>query len=344
MRNAISFLFAAGFLLLPRLGVAGNVPDKRAIYVYSGFAFDFNGDGDMGRGVLWDLIHYYHNYPMLQRVETSAPTIKPAVVSLQEFRQQFLSGNWGIFMIEGHGDSTSICMEVYAPTPDGAQKRDEAYNRYLSNGFTAAEIVPFDFADDSGTLKYYTIDVTDAFFRTHSGSLADRSVAWLSACDSNGMSDEFLVGGRVHNFVGSGSSEIDWTVYRDEAGMIWGRLGGNLAIGDIKRNFNFNEAFQTPPSWQVFNHTPLNPQAAQEVVYNSPKILELKVTQAERVVYDYKYTDLVFPFLDNPYPGDLSAARIGAAGPGEIKMRIRFSETMDWDLAQTFVIDPLPAD
>jgi len=302
---------------------ANEVPESRTIYIYAPFYFDF---GDQGEEILDKLVRKYHNYKLYDRhIEKNEPKPSPQNTSLFKFISQLKSvvSPCGIVLIDSHGDIGWLAVEAYSDKT----VRDNKIVEYINSGIPSSDIgdriVP-------GKAPYVVV-VSANYISNHTTHMGNKSIVFGNFCYSSSLAEAFIKGGWVYNYFGFDRS-VTLNEGLSSVNTLFKRLGGEI---EQKRNYTVEEAMSGMPSY--LQHFPKNDNAKKEVIYNSPKILQLKIAQDGKTIYDYSYSDLTYPFVDAPYPGDLSSCSKNPAKPGDISIRIRFSETMDNGTMQTVV-------
>ncbi len=305
---------------------ADEVPEDRTIYIYAPFYFDFK---DQGEKTLNDLIHYYHNYEIFdQHIEDAEPNPSPVNTSLTKLITQLerTTPKWGIILIDSHGGEGGwLAVEAYTDK----DMRDNKITEYIASG------IPDDDIDPAFASGCYIIIISSNYLSSHTSQMGNKTIVFGNFCYSDSLANAFVNGGKVYNFFGFDKAvSLSEGLYTTET--LFKRLGGEI---DEKRNYTANEAMVGMPGY--FKHVTKNTDAEKQVVYNSPKILQLKITQGEganeRTIYDYSYSDLIYPFLDAPYVVDPALYQKSPAVVEDIKIKIRFSETIDWDANQISV-------
>ncbi|MEW6104578.1 MAG: hypothetical protein AB1630_12325, partial [bacterium] len=294
-----------------------EVPDPRKAFVFAPCRFTLGNGGEDEMVKIFDKHHHKYYDPVVKI--NSHSDLDPEDATLDEFTKA-LSSPYGIFFVHSH----TYLVEAYPPTDDGKEKRDEKFNKYLKEGYTREDIRPVQ--DDLETPTYYGIRVTSHFIQTRARH-KDKSIVFINSCNSFPLLANVF---NARNFLGHQDLSNVLENRQDTENLFYNMGGLKDDVDGEKNNDTIHYVFAYANSVNPNLQAQLNGPTMR--LYLAPKILKVEVNREVGIdkeeIYTYKYPDLTYPFIDFPYPGDLSGCQKKPAKAGRLRVKIRFSEGM----------------
>ncbi|MEW6104486.1 MAG: Ig-like domain-containing protein [bacterium] len=315
MKQIVLGLLVSSFLY----GLEVPEPRKAFVFVPCRFIQD-NGGGNEMKNLFDHEGHNYHNYRLSRFLiqDKHKPPLNP-VTTLSEF-ENALKGGYGVFFVHTHGNFNCLIVEAYPVTKEGKEARNKAFDKYIATGYYGKEGT--EIYKDIVAGKCYVIGVTKKFIQKRAS--LNKSLVYIAACHSFGLADDF----NARNFLGYQDLSYPSISRQDVENLFYNMGGLKDDVDYVKDNDNIRFVFDYAHSVNPNLLARLNGPDMQ--LYLAPKILKVEVNREVGIdkeeIYTYKYPDLKYPFIDSPYPGDLSRCQKKPVKAGRLRVKIRFSE------------------
>ncbi|MEW6103515.1 MAG: Ig-like domain-containing protein [bacterium] len=153
----------------------------------------------------------------------------------------------------------------------------------------------------------------------------NKSLVFIAACHSFSLANAF----NARNFLGY--KDLSYApISRQDTENIFYNMGGLKDDVDGEKG---NDTIHYALSCVHNENLKVQLNGPTMRLYLAPKILKVEVNREVGIdkeeIYTYKYPDLTYPFIDFPYPEDLSDCQKKPAKAGRLRVKIRFSEEMD---------------
>jgi hypothetical protein len=172
-----------------------NVGNDWHYFGYAPFAWEYSD----GMQAYVDHVHGNTEWTTGQRyawedgnfpTDWSEPYPEPYECTLPIFEEILgsCSDDIGTLLIQSHGETNRLIVEVYSNSTEGVNARDDAYDVYLAQ-YSSSLVVTMEYETPS-YVRYPCIGVTDSYLRSRSH--LDGALVFVDACYSSSIIDDLV--------------------------------------------------------------------------------------------------------------------------------------------------------